>query len=64
MDLLRDLSLETGKTLVISLHTVEYAFSHCERMIGLRNGRVMFDAPSDDVTQPMVDALYRIRDNA
>lgn len=60
MDLLRDLSVETGKTLVVSLHAVPYAFSHCQRLIGLRAGRVMFDAPTEDVSQRMVDELYRI----
>jgi len=60
MDLLRDLSTETGKTLVVSLHTVEYAFSHCQRMIGLREGRIMFDSPSGNITSAMVDDLYHI----
>ena len=62
MDLLRDLCTETGVTLVVSLHSVEYAFSHCQRMIGLREGRVLFDAPSDDVTPQMVDELYRLEE--
>jgi phosphonate transport system ATP-binding protein len=60
MDLLRDLSAEMGKTLVVSLHTVAYAFSHCDRVIGLRGGRLAFDAPSGAVTQPMIDDLYQV----
>lgn len=64
MDLLRDLSVETGTTLVVSLHSVEYAFSHCQRMIGLRAGRIVFDAVPGEVTPAMVDALYRIGDRA
>jgi phosphonate transport system ATP-binding protein len=60
MDLLRDLSAEMGKTLVVSLHAVAYAFSHCDRVIGLRGGRLAFDAPSGAVTQPMIDDLYQV----
>lgn len=60
MDLLSRLTLEMGKTLVVSVHAIEYAYSHCERIVGLRHGRVLFDAPSDQVTDEMVAALYKI----
>jgi phosphonate transport system ATP-binding protein len=60
MNLLRALSLETGKTLVTSLHLIEYALSHYERVVGLREGRVLFDVPSQEVTPEMVKDLYRI----
>lgn len=64
MDLLSDLCVEMGKTLVVSLHSVEFAFSHCERLIGLRSGQVIFDASPDSVTQAMVEALYRFEEDA
>ncbi|MFW6070044.1 MAG: phosphonate ABC transporter ATP-binding protein, partial [bacterium] len=44
MELLSNLSQEMGKTLVVSLHAVAFAFSHCDRLVGLRQGRVLFDA--------------------
>jgi len=60
MDLLRDLVTEAGRTAVISLHDVSFALSHCERVVGLRSGRVVFDSPADAVTEEMTDALYRL----
>ena len=60
MDLLRDLAMEQGCTLVVSVHAFEYALSHFERVVGLRGGRVVFDAPAAEVHPPMVEALYRI----
>jgi phosphonate transport system ATP-binding protein len=60
MDLLRDLAVELGKTLVVSVHAFEYARSHFERVIGLREGRVLFDAPSSEVSDEMARALYQI----
>ena len=60
MDLLRQLSIETGKTLVVSLHTIEFAYSHFQRVVGLRQGRVLFDAPPADVTPEMVERLYKL----
>jgi hypothetical protein len=60
MDLLRDLSLTTGRTLVTSLHDIDVARSHCERIIGLRQGQVLFDAPTEKVTPELIGALYKI----
>ncbi|MCO6453026.1 MAG: phosphonate ABC transporter ATP-binding protein [Caldilineales bacterium] len=61
MDLLRDLNQETGVTLVVSLHDIGFARSHCDRIIGLRQGRMMFDTPAADLTQPLVESLYQLR---
>ena len=60
LDLMRDLSQRHGKTLVASLHLVEFARSHFDRIVGLRGGRVQFDATASNVTTDMLDALYRI----
>ncbi len=60
MDLLRHLCQTTGKTLVVSLHDIEFAFSHCQRMVGLRQGEIVFDAPSSAVSQEMIQALYQL----
>lgn len=60
MDLLRRLNRQTGKTLVISLHAIEFAYSHCRRIVGVRQGRILFDAPSEAVSPEMVAALYRL----
>jgi phosphonate transport system ATP-binding protein len=60
MDLLRRLSREMQKTLVTSIHSVEFARSHFDRVIGLRDGRIAFDCAAPEVTAAMLDALYRI----
>jgi phosphonate transport system ATP-binding protein len=60
MDLLRHLSKETSKTLVTSIHSVDFAKSHFQRVIGLREGRIAFDCAAQDVTPTMIEALYRI----
>jgi phosphonate transport system ATP-binding protein len=60
MDLLRDLSQKMGKTLVTSLHDIDFALSHYERIIGLGQGQVLFDARSEEVTPDMIKVLYKI----
>lgn len=60
MNLLRELNAELGKTIVVSLHDVRYALSHCERVIALRAGRVAFDAAAAAVPASEIEALYRL----
>ncbi len=60
MDLLRDITIEQQRTLVVSLHALEFARSHCQRMIGLRQGTVTFDTATVQVTPAMVAELYSL----
>jgi phosphonate transport system ATP-binding protein len=60
MALLRSLGEQTGQTLIVSLHDVAMARHYCQRLIGLRQGHVVFDTPTEAVTSEMFDALYRL----
>ena len=60
INLLRSLNKNTGKTLITSLHAIEYARSHFHRLVGLRQGRIVFDAPVEEVSMGMVEDLYKI----
>jgi len=60
MDLLRDLSRDGGQTLITSLHAIDFARSHFERLIGLREGRLLFDTPTPALTPRMIEQLYKI----
>ena len=60
MDLLRNLNEQTGKTFVTSLHNIDFARSHCERVVGLRHGQVLFDTPAAEIPLEMIGELYKI----
>lgn len=47
-----------GVTLVASLHAVELALAHFPRIVGIREGQVVFDRPANEVSVGMLDALY------
>lgn len=47
-----------GVTLVASLHAVELAIAHFPRVIGVREGRILFDQPAAHVSPADLDALY------
>ncbi len=60
MNLLCQLSEESGKTLVTSLHAIEYARSYFQRIIGLRQGEVLFDLSAGEVSSGVIEELYKI----
>ena len=47
-----------GVTLVATLHQVDMALAHFERIVGLREGRLMFDLPAAEVTPELLARLY------
>ncbi|OFJ44877.1 phosphonate ABC transporter [Pseudomonas koreensis] len=49
---------EHNVTLVASLHAVDLALAHFPRIIGLRDGQILFDCPSNQVSRDKLDALY------
>lgn len=49
---------ELGITVVCNLHQVDYAREFGDRIVGLSQGRVLFDRLPEDVTEAELDALY------
>jgi phosphonate transport system ATP-binding protein len=47
-----------GATLVASLHAVDLALACFPRIIGIKAGRIAFDRPAADVSEPLLHALY------
>lgn len=50
---------EHAVTLITSLHQVDVATSQFPRVIGLRDGKLVFDLPSGEVTKELLADLYR-----
>jgi phosphonate transport system ATP-binding protein len=59
MNLFRDLSRDLQKTLITSCHSVEFAGSHFDRVIGIREGRLSFQCESSQLTPALLEQLYR-----
>jgi phosphonate transport system ATP-binding protein len=60
MDLLTRVVTGRQRSLVVSLHDFDIARRTCDRVVGIRAGRVHFDRPAADVTDAMGTELYRI----
>ncbi|NEK60613.1 ATP-binding cassette domain-containing protein [Geodermatophilus sabuli] len=59
MRLVRRMADELGKRVVTVLHDVNFAATYADRMVAMRDGRVVADAPARDVMRPEVlEAVY------
>jgi phosphonate transport system ATP-binding protein len=58
MDLLKRINVEHGITLVVSQHQLETALAYASRLVGLRQGRVIFDGVPGALTPDVVREIY------
>ncbi len=58
LEVLQMAARERAATLVVSLHAVDLALARFPRLIGLRDGKVMFDLPRAIVTDALLAQLY------
>jgi phosphonate transport system ATP-binding protein len=58
MRVFRTLAREEGMTIVFTSHHVAHALGHADRVVGLRAGRVVLDAPTGSIDAGTVHALY------
>jgi phosphonate transport system ATP-binding protein len=58
MDALRRINREDGLTVLCNLHTLDTARQYCDRIVGMRAGRVVFDGVPEQLTAAMVRDIY------
>ncbi len=58
MELLRELNRKDNLTVIVTLHQVDYARQFCDRVVALNKGRIVFDGPSQDLTQDKLVEIY------
>ena len=49
---------EMNISVLINIHHVDLALKYCSRVIGIRAGEVVYDGPTADVTQEILDQIY------
>jgi phosphonate transport system ATP-binding protein len=58
MDDLKRINLELGITTVVNLHFVDLARQYATRIIGIRDGKVVFDGPVEEATDEVFSQIY------
>ncbi|MGN0774619.1 MAG: phosphonate ABC transporter ATP-binding protein [Candidatus Ventricola sp.] len=49
---------EMNISVLINIHHVDLALKYASRVIGIRAGEIVYDGPSSEVTQDVLDAIY------
>ena len=49
---------DMGISILLNIHHVELAIEYADRIIGIRAGRIVYDGPSKQVDQTVLDAIY------
>jgi len=58
MDTLRRINLEDGRMVIANLHTLDTARRYCDRVIGMRDGRIVFDGTPDQLSTSVAREIY------
>lgn len=45
-------------SILLNIHHVELALEYADRVIGIRQGQVVYDGKASEVTQPILDVIY------
>jgi phosphonate transport system ATP-binding protein len=58
MQALRRIHEEDGRTVIANLHTLDTARRYCDRVIGMRDGRIVFDGTPEQLTTGAARDIY------
>lgn len=59
MDILKRVCLEDGITALVSLDTLDLTREYADRIVGRTEGRIFFDGPAKDLTEPVIEKIYQ-----
>ncbi len=58
MDDFKRINKDLNISVLINIHHVDLALEYADRVIGVRKGEVVYDGPSENVTQDVLDEIY------
>jgi len=58
MAALEGLNREDGLTVVVSLHQIDYAFKYCPRSVAMKDGEVVYDGPTREISDDLLQHVY------
>lgn len=58
MDYFLKINREMNITVLINIHQVDLALEYANRVVGIKDGVIVFDGPTKDVDQSVLDLIY------
>ncbi|VDG17970.1 phosphonate ABC transporter ATP-binding protein [Lactobacillus sp.] [Lactiplantibacillus mudanjiangensis] len=59
MDILRQLAQEKQLIILINLHQIDIALDYADHIVGINSGEIVFEGPSTDVNDQVLQQIYR-----
>lgn len=60
MHTLQEINRTDGATVLVSLHQIDFAFRHCQRVVALKDGEIVFNGPTDEILPEDLNSLYGV----
>ena len=59
MDDFRRINEDMNISVLINIHHVDLALQYAKRVIGIREGEIVYDGPSSEVTEEVLTRIYK-----
>ena len=59
MEDFRKINKEMNISILINIHHVELALNYADRIIGILDGKIVYDGKAEDVTEEILDDIYK-----
>ena len=59
MDDFQRINQDMNITVIINIHHVELALQYATRVVGIREGKIVYDGPASQVDQDILDSIYQ-----
>ena len=59
MDDFQRINQDMNITVIINIHHVELALQYASRVVGIREGKIVYDGPASQVDQDILDSIYQ-----
>lgn len=61
MDILKDITVNKNITCIVNLHQVDVALKYSDRIIGLKDGKVLFNGTPNELTEEVICEIYGVK---
>lgn len=58
MEILRKINKELGVTIIGNFHHIDVAQEYCDRILGIKEGQIVFDGKGEELTPEVLDEIY------
>ncbi|ENY99920.1 phosphonate ABC transporter, ATP-binding protein [Clostridium thermobutyricum] len=58
MDYLKNINKTTGITVILNLHQVDVAVRYSDRIIGINDGKIIYDGKPENLTEDIIHKIY------